>query len=77
MDKDETETVIACIIVILLLIIGFRFIAQTINAHDCKADAKALHIKYEYHRGWLANDKCVYILPNGKRILSTQYREME
>lgn len=76
--NDETNGIVAVLMVFVmfLMIGGFRLLAQSINRADCIADAKALKLKYEYHGHWLASDKCVYILPDGKRILSTQYRDI-
>lgn len=75
---EETDGIVAVLMVFIMFLFigGLRFIAQSIKRADCIADAKALKLQYEYHGHWLASDKCVYILPNGKRILSTQYRDI-
>ena len=80
MYRDDEELGIGLIALVICLVITIcvaRGCASMINGANCKADAQALKIRYEYHGNWMAKDKCVYILPNGKRILSTQYRGME
>lgn len=45
----------------------------------CRNEAQAMGFKHDYKFHVIGNSTCTYILPNGKRVLSTKYgvREKE
>lgn len=72
---------ILCFLIIGFILFGLLFVAKygitKINEKTCEAEAMAMKFNYEFYWNWIAKSQCVYILPDGKRIISSQYRIVE
>lgn len=44
-----------------------------VSEATCHNEAQAMGFKYDYKFHVIGNSTCTYILPNGKRVLSTKY----
>lgn len=64
----------------LVLIVGYFITIYVISFSEriaCYNEAKDQELTSEFKFHWIGNNNCVYILPNGKKIISTKYRAME
>lgn len=40
---------------------------------NCRTEAEDLGLKWEYHFHFIPDSTCIYVLPNGKKVLSINY----
>lgn len=83
-EVSKKEIILACIVLAFLLFFSLLFIGWLTNGYfgwydriNCHHEAHSMGFKSDYEFHWVGNNTCTYVLPNGKRILSTKYREME
>lgn len=56
------------IILFIFLLILFSFDSDKYKIDECSEEAEAMNLESDF-----VNDRCVYILPDGTRVLSDKY----
>lgn len=64
-------------IIIVLVSYVYIMLVTVEERIDCYNEAKDMELKSEFNFHLIGNNTCIYILPNGKKILSTRYRSMD
>lgn len=77
METEETAASIITIILFLLVFICSTIYGVFSEMVTCKNQASAMGFNYEYDWHIVGDNICTYIMPDGKRIISTKYRALE
>ena len=77
--KREFEDYFIFLFVLLIIICiavapFFEYISEK---RTCKNQATNMGFDYEYNWYFIGENVCTYIMPDGKRIISTKYRALE
>ena len=77
MRTEETAVGIIAIIMFLLVFICSPIYGIFSEMVTCKNQATAMGFNYDYDWHLVGDNICTYIMPDGKRIISTKYRALE
>lgn len=75
---EKEDLLIICSVLFMLILIAISpFMEVMSQKRTCKNQAEAMGFGYEYKWYMMGENICTYIMPDGKRIISTKYRALE
>ena len=77
MIGKEDLIIFICAISIIILMALSPFFEVMSQRRTCMNQANAMGFGYEYKWYVIGENVCTYIMPDGKRIISTKYRALE
>lgn len=77
MTSEEWAMGILALILLLVIFVGSPIYGFFSERATCKNQARAMGFEYDYDWHIVGDNICTYIMPDGKRIISTKYRALE